>query len=194
MSFFPRSDPPLRVWCHKIYVFSFLNISLRKTSCLPLERKSNKSFCCSDVLFNMKNTFISRWNTQRYMNSAIMNGLLEASSIWQIWVMRTTPTFSPCCQKSRRAFAPNLANYPDFSATRLFIHQPTGISLSFLWEGQAGGILKWNWMKLLFVPCSSSWPAVPITPICCRRRVSIFCHKSTLIIVTICLKNISKWE
>ena len=102
--------------------------------------------------------------------------------------MRTTPTFSPCCQKSRRGFAQNLANYPDFSATRLFIHQPTGISLSFLWEGQAGGILKWNWMKLLFVPCSSSWPAVPITPICCRRRVSIFCHKSTLIIVTICLK------
>ena len=30
VSFFSRSDPsrPLRVWCHKIYVFNFLNVSL----------------------------------------------------------------------------------------------------------------------------------------------------------------------
>ena len=34
--------------------------------------------------------------------------------------------------------------------------------------------------EILFVP--SSCPAVPISPICCRRRVSIFCHTSEIII------------
>ena len=64
------------------------------------------------------------------------------------------PTFS-FCQKSRQGFTQNLANYPDFSATRLFIHHPPQ---EFLGASRERKIFKWNFVCSLLLPSCANKP------------------------------------